>query len=135
MTCGELWIKVDVNHLLFYPLSSRQSSLVALCTCGDFTFLSLLFSLSPLSSCLSSITLFTYTTPHANCFPRVTVAHTPCQFLTHLQSLSPPPASHFTPLRIQNSFAFPFFLSLPLCLCSVLPSITSYLVIPETRVD
>lgn len=90
MTCGELWIKVDVNHLLFYPLSSRQSSLVALCTCRDFTFLSLLFSLSPLSSCLSSITLFTYTTPHANCFPRVTVAHTPCQFLTHLQSLSPP---------------------------------------------
>lgn len=79
MTCGELWIKANVNHLLFYPLSSRQCSLVALRTCRDFPF----YSLSHLSSCLSSITLFTYTTPHANCIPQVTVAHTPSQFLTH----------------------------------------------------
>lgn len=43
MTYGEWWIKVNVNQVLFYPLFSRQSSLVALCTCWDFTFLSLLF--------------------------------------------------------------------------------------------
>lgn len=109
MTCGELWIKVDVNHLLFYPLSSRQSSLVALCTCGDFTFLSLLLSFSPLSSCLSSITLFTYTTPHANCFPRVTVSHTPCQFLTHLQSPPTPPHPILLLSRSKTHLPFTFF--------------------------
>lgn len=72
------------------------------------------FSLSPLSSCLSSITLFTYTIPHANCIPQVTASHTPSQFLTHLQFFTP--LSHFTSLRIQNLFAFSFFChSLSVC--------------------
>lgn len=86
MTYGELWIKVNVNHLLFYPFSSRQSSLVALCTCRDFTFLSFFFFCLPISSYLSSITLVTHTTVHANCLPQLTVTCMPCQFVIHLQS-------------------------------------------------
>lgn len=87
MTCGELWIKVNVNHLRFYPLSSRQCSLVALRTCRDFSFLSISLSLFCLLV-FSSIPVFTYTTPHANFIPQVTVAHTPSQFLTHPQGNS-----------------------------------------------
>lgn len=56
MAYGEWWIKGSVNQLLFYPLSSRQSSLVALCTCRDFAFLSLLFlSLLCLLACLTQL--------------------------------------------------------------------------------
>lgn len=67
-------------------------------------------------ACLSSITLFTDTATHANCILRVTLAHTPSQFLTHLHETGP---SHiFTPsnltlLKIHILFACLLTKSLP----------------------
>lgn len=68
MTCGEFWIKVNVNHLLFFihtPPGNAPRWLYV--PAGIFHF-SLFVSL--LSFCLSSTILLTYTAPHANCIPQ-----------------------------------------------------------------
>lgn len=112
MTCGELWIKVNVNHLLFLKSSLLQAILP-----GGFWSLWGFTIFPPPFSLLFSLSNFAHTR-------HMLIAFLGYPWHTHtvsisdpLISLSPHRMSCSTPPWSQNSFAFPFyFLTLLVCL-------------------
>lgn len=133
MTCGELWIKVNVNHLLFLKSSLLQTILPG----GFWSLWGFKNFFTPLFTSLFSLQLCSHT-PHANCFPRLTVTH------AHRVNFRPPHQSFSSPYVLFYSPLVSKLICLPLLFldssCLSVATVTSlhhshHRVTPQTHAD